>query len=59
MTGEGFQISTYTRHLLPVRFLWCDTPTVTGATVYNGHLRGAVVLRPVAERLALELLPTI
>ena len=31
------------------------TPTVTGASVYNGHLRGHVTLTPNVERLAVEL----
>ena len=38
-----------------VRVLQRATPTVTGASVYNGHLRGPKTLTPVAERFAVEL----
>ena len=45
----------YVRHSLPVSsevslacHMYCET--------YNGHLRGPVILTPIAERLAMELL---
>ena len=38
-----------------MRVLYRATPTVTRASVLNGHLRGPVTLTPIAERLAVEL----
>ena len=37
------------------RVLWCVTPTVTRAYVYNTHLLGTVTLTTIVERLAVEL----
>ena len=38
-----------------VRVLKRSTPTVTGTSVYNGHLPETLTLTPIAERLAAEL----
>ena len=46
ITGDGLQILTYARHSWPLssedslQLLW------RGASVYNGHLRGPVILTP-------------
>ena len=60
MTGEGLQLLTFARHLWPLSsegsFIGA-TPTVTGHSNYNGHLRGpAVTLTLFLERLAVDLL---
>ena len=56
ITGEGLHISTNARHSWPLSsegslacHTYCDAGHMT-----NGHLRGPVILTPVAERLAVE-----
>ena len=57
-TGEGLQILTYALHSWPLSSegpLTCHTYCDTGPpSVYNVHLRGPVILSPIAERLAVE-----
>ena len=56
ITDEGLQILTCSALLAIERGGFFGVPTVTwGIRFYNGHLRGPVTLKPIAERLAVEL----
>ena len=57
VAGEGLHILTYARHswtLSSEGSLACHTYCDIGAFVYDDHLRGPVILTPVAERLNLN-----
>ena len=54
ITGEGLQMLTYARHFWPSSSEGSHLPW-HGASVYNGHLRGHVVLTFWAECVAVEL----
>ena len=36
-----------------MKVLWCATPTVTRASVHNGHLRGPVTLTPLCRAFSI------
>ena len=59
ITCEGLQILIYALHSWPlsiaVRVLSVPHLPWYGASVYDGHFRGPLILTPVAERLTVEL----